>query len=231
MGSSLHYSLMRLGEHLTSRSMHALKGIVKYLEVGFLMRQMGYPLGGVEKWVREREELFDIVQKEVGDRQVLYLEFGVYQGAATRYWSKLLSNPKSKLHGFDSFEGLPEDWHEVKEVLGKGHFSTGGAIPVIEDERVRFFKGWFSETLAGYEVPEHDVLVVNFDADLYSSTQCVFNRIASYIVPGTYLYFDEFNCTQDEMRAFREFCSESHRKFALRGSTRSLQKVLFQCVA
>jgi hypothetical protein len=231
MGSSLHHSLMRVGDHLNSKTIHALKGVVKYLEVGFLMRQMGYSLKRVEKWVKEREELFDIVGREAGDRQVLYLEFGVYQGAATRYWSKILRNPNSRLHGFDSFEGLPEDWHEVKEVLGRGHFSTNGEIPVIDDSRVQFFKGWFDQTLASYVVPEHEVLAINFDADLYSSTKCVFDHLAPYIVPGTYLYFDEFNCTQDEMRAFREFSSASKYKFILRGSTWSLQKVLFQCVA
>jgi O-methyltransferase len=231
MASTIHHALMRAGEHLNAKAIHALTGIAKYLEVGYLMRQMGYRLERVEKWVGQREELFDMVAKEVGDRQVLYLEFGVYQGAATRYWSRLLKNPRSNLHGFDSFEGLPEDWHEVKEVLTRGHFSTDGKIPVIDDPRVHFFKGWFDQTLAQYQVPEHEVLVVNFDADLYSSTQCVFGRIAPYIVPGTYLYFDEFNCTQDEMRAFREFATESKRQFTLRGSSRSLQKVLFQCVA
>lgn len=230
MASSLHNSLMRVGEHLNFRAIHAFKGVAKYLEVGYLMRQMGYPIGQIGMWAGQREELFDLIAREVGDRQVLYLEFGVYQGAATRYWSKLLKNPKSRLHGFDSFEGLPEDWHEVKEVLGRGHFSTNGHIPVIDDERVQFFKGWFDQTLAAYAVPEHEVLVVNFDADLYSSTKCVFDRLGPYIVPGTYLYFDEFNCILDEMRAFREFSGKSPHRFKLRGSTPSLQKVLFQCV-
>jgi len=231
MAVSVRHLLLAVGEHLNSRVVRGVKGCAKYLEFGFLMRQMGYPLDRVERWVDKREELFDLVASEIGSREVLYLEFGVYQGDATRYWSSLLKNPSSKLHGFDSFEGLPEDWHEVKRVMEKGYFSTGGSIPQIDDSRVQFFKGWFNETLAEYRVPEHEVLVVNFDADLYSSTQCVFQHLTPHIVPGTYLYFDEFNCIQDEFRAFREFSATSGRKFALRGATPSMQNVVFECVA
>ena len=39
-------------------------------------------------------------------------------------------------------------------------------MPVINDPRVKFFKGWFDQTLTTYSVLPHDVLVVNLDADL-----------------------------------------------------------------
>ena len=110
-----------------------------YLEVGRWMHAHGYT---VAHRVNHRTKLFDLVGRRVADRVVLYMEFGVYQGAATRYWSNLLHNPESKLHGFDSFEGMPETW-----VRPDGHFSVGGQLPQIDDARVQFFKGWFSETL------------------------------------------------------------------------------------
>jgi hypothetical protein len=211
-----------VGEHATSRQIDNLRAAIKYLEIGRVLGELGYRL---EPRVDRREDLFDLVGREVGKREVLYLEFGVYQGNATRHWSKMLSHPASKLHGFDSFEGLPESWTDS---MTKGHFSTEGAIPAIDDPRVRFFKGWFDQTLATYQVPEHEVLVLNLDADLYSSTKCVFDYMAPYIVPGTYLYFDEFNDPQNELRAFTDFSSSCHLKFALRGATHSLQNVLFQ---
>jgi len=220
---------MRIGHHMNTKFIHGMKGTAKYLELGYLMRQMGYSLREVSKWTDNREQLFDHLAQEIGSKKVLYLEFGVYQGDATRYWSRLLKNPESMLHGFDSFEGLPEDWIEVKRVMGKGYFSTNGNLPAIDDPRVQFFKGWFSQTLEGYAVPPHEVMVVNFDADLYSSTKTVLDHIGPHIVPGTYLYFDEFNCIQDELRAFREFTATSPYKFVVRGSTWSLQQVLFQC--
>jgi hypothetical protein len=87
-----------------------------------------------------------------------------------RIWSSLLRNPTSNLHGFDSFEGLPESWDLSLE---KGHFAMDGSVPVIDDSRVSFVKGWFSETLPQYVLPPHEQLFVNFDADRYSSTKTV----------------------------------------------------------
>lgn len=171
-----------------------------------------------------REELFDLVGEQVRDREVLYLEFGVFQGEATRYWSKLLLNPKSKLHGFDSFEGLPESWLPHRQ---KGCFATDGAIPQIDDNRVSFFKGWFDEILSTYRCPLREVLVINFDADLYSSASCVLRALKNEIVPGTYIYFDEFNHKDHELRAFDEFINETGMKFTLVGVTRTMQHAVF----
>jgi hypothetical protein len=219
------YWLTRVGRGMSRNQVHALSAVVKYLEIGQQMRQFEYRVGATFK---TREELFDLVGREVADRNVLYMEFGVYQGAAIRYWSKMLSHPASKLHGFDSFEGLPETWTDA---AGKGHFSTDGAIPAIDDPRAKFFKGWFEQTLPAYQVPDHEILVLNFDADLYSSTKCALERMSTYIVPGTYLYFDEFSDLQHEFRAFMEFCLSSSRRFVVRGATTSMMCVLFQCVA
>jgi hypothetical protein len=224
------YCLTRMGELISPGQIGNLKGSLRYLELGSLLRQMGYPLERVKNLVGKREDLYDLIGAEVADRDVLYMEFGVFEGYATRYWSNLLRNPKSKLHGFDSFEGLPEAWIESKRVMDKGHFSTDGAIPVFDDPRVQFFKGWFDQTLATYVVPDHEVLVINFDADLYSSTKCVFDKMASYIVPGTYLYFDEFNDPQHELRAFGEFRTACKYRFELRGATALLRQVVFECV-
>jgi hypothetical protein len=37
-----------------------------------------------------------------------------------RWWSRNLSEPGAKLVGFDSFEGLPEDW---RSGVAAGHFN------------------------------------------------------------------------------------------------------------
>jgi Macrocin-O-methyltransferase (TylF) len=225
MAFSFSNWLTRVGGCLTPSQVHAVSATAKYLEIGQQLRKFEIKVGPT---FTTREELFDLAGREVSNKDVLYLEFGVYQGATTRYWSKLLGNPSSKLHGFDSFEGLPEVWTDA---AGKGHFSTKGAIPTVDDPRVKFFKGWFDQTLPAYEVADHEVLVLNFDADLYSSTKCALDRMSNYIVPGTYLYFDEFSDLQHEFRAFVEFCSSSSRRFVMRGATTSMFCVLFQCVA
>jgi Macrocin-O-methyltransferase (TylF) len=220
--SHYKYLLTRFGAHLSPRAIYNLNASINCLEVGRWMRAKGYD---VCQRLSRREELFDLIARQVSDRVVLYLEFGVFRGEATRYWSKILSNAKSKLHGFDSFEGLPENWLPD---LPKGHFAT--EIPRVDDTRVEFFKGWFADTLPAYKCPPHEVLVINLDADLYSSTICVLKALQKYIVPGTYLYFDEFNQRDHELRAFDEFIKETGMKFSLVGATRDLQRIVFRRV-
>ncbi len=103
-------------------------------------------------------------------------------------------------------------------------------IPIIEDPRVRFFKGWFNETLPGYQVPTHDRLVLDMDADLYSSTGYVLKTLESLIVPGTYIYFDEFADRENELRAFSEFVLDTQMRFELLGANRDNSKVVFRRV-
>jgi hypothetical protein len=61
--------------------------------------------------------------------------------------------------------------------------------------------------------PAHDVLVINMDADLYSSTIYVLNHLRPHIKPGTLIYFDEMNHVDHEPRAFDQFTSQNSRKF------------------
>jgi len=222
METLVKYLLTRVGERITQRTIYKLNATVNYLEVGRWMHSKGYDT--TYRFDR-REQLWDVVGAQVGDRDVLYMEFGVYEGAATRYWSKLLSSPRSKLHGFDSFEGLPESWLPQRR---EGHFSVAGAVPQIDDCRVEFFKGWFDETLPEYKCPPHDVLVLNLDADLYSSTISVLKLLEDYILQGTYIYFDEFNHQFHELRAFDEFITKTGMRFSLLGVTRTLEHALFQ---
>lgn len=218
----IKYLLTRAGERVSPRTVYNLNAAVNYVETGRWMRANGFTPA---RRLGRREELFDLIGAQVADREVLYLEFGVFQGAATRYWSHLLRNPASKLHGFDTFDGLPESWLPQRPA---GHFSMSGELPRIDDPRVRFFKGLFEQTLPDYALPPHEALVLNFDADLYSSTSFVLNAIERAIAPGTYLYFDEFNHQFHELRAFDEFIQRTGMRFKLVGASRTLAHVCFQ---
>ena len=56
--------------------------------------------------------------------------------------------------------------------------------------------------------------LINFDADLYSSTICALNHSQSVIDNHTILIFDEFimnkNWEQDEYKALNEFCRNNN---------------------
>ena len=133
----------------------------------------------------------------------LYLEFGVFSGATINHIAQKMA-PET-IHGFDSFEGLPESWGS----LAKGTFDTGGNFPQVENN-VRLHQGWFEQTIPSF-LEQHSgaVAFVHADADLYSSTQTILNGLAHRMGPGTVIVFDEFInypfWKENEYRAFTEF--------------------------
>jgi len=140
----------------------------------------------------------------------LILEFGVYKAESINYFANLCE--AAEIYGFDSFEGLLEDW--------KGHtvpaktFDLGGILPVVLPN-VTLVKGWFLDTLPIF-VREHSgrkISLLHMDADTYESTSFVLNSLASFIQLGTIIIFDEFygypNWKKHEHRAWIEFIRES----------------------
>lgn len=215
---------LRPGRFLSSRAKHNVNAVVNYLEAGRWLRHEGYR---VERWVRDRNGINELVARRIGDQRVLLVELGVYQGRSIAYWSERLSHPEAAIHGFDSFQGLPEDWnfHFAEEF-----FSLGGKAPRFDDPRVKLFVGWFHETLPGYRPPPHEVLFVNLDADLYSSTKTALDHLKEHLVPGTYLYLDEFCDRNHEKRAFAEYLAETGHRYRLLAADPTLSNVLFQRV-
>jgi O-methyltransferase len=220
---SFKHFLTLVGYRLTRRHLIQLQAVINYLAIGRWMREHGFHF---PHRVSSRQLVWDAVASQIGDEPVLYLEFGVAHGVSMRYWSKALRHPGSILHGFDSFEGLPESGGPWT----KGNFNTGGKIPNIDDDRVRFFKGWFDLVLPAYSLPAHDKLVINMDADLYSSTSFVLRHLATHIKKGTFIYFDEMNHMEHEPRAFDEFLASSGRKFRPVCADKSLAFVFFECI-
>lgn len=131
----------------------------------------------------------------------LVLEFGVRHGNSIRQIATLVKQP---VHGFDSFEGLPEAWHHEP----KGSYTTKGEIPTVP-KNVRFHVGWFEDTLAEF-INEFTgpVRFMNIDCDIYSSTKTVLDLLVPRIVPGTVIVFDEYigneHWREDEFKAFQE---------------------------
>jgi Macrocin-O-methyltransferase (TylF) len=212
--SWLRRILFRIGEHVTSSHISKLNSAISFLELGRWFKANGYSLHNSSRFAK-RDDLYAAIASKIQDEVVLYLEFGVWQGASLRSWSKFLRNPISSLHGFDSFEGLPETWNRY---YPKGYFDVKGILPQFEDPRIILHKGWFHETLPGFVLPEHERLLLNLDADIYSSTKCVLDTLQEAICPGTIIIFDEFADHQHELKAFKEFLEMSRMKFRFLGA-------------
>ena len=221
--------LTRCGESLSTTHIQKLNSALNYLEAGRWLKANGFT--AASRYCT-RPLLHSAIGSRIATERVLYLEFGVYTGVTLRLWSGILQNPRSSLHGFDSFEGLPEHWDGARP---KGEFTrpTGTSdgkrcLPRIDDPRARLHIGWFQDTLPAFELPEHQRLVAHLDADLYSSTKFVLDSLKDSLVPGSILLFDEFCDRLHELKAFSEFLRETRMRFQCLGATTNLEQVVFE---
>jgi hypothetical protein len=133
------------------------------------------------------------------------LDLGVYKGGSTRSLARIFS--PHTIHGFDSFEGLPEDWsHVLKGAFGE----LKGALPDMP-ENVKLYKGWFEDTLPEWfrQHGDEPISLLRVDCDIYSSTKTIFDVVGSRVQSGTWILFDELigyhGWRQHEHKAFQEF--------------------------
>lgn len=190
-------ALVAAGARLSPRTLTRFSRALGALDQG---RWLAATTQHVEN-LKDRFAVFDAALERIHGTHPLYLEFGVYRGRTMRYWASHLTTPDARFIGFDSFEGLPEDWQSG---AGRGSFSVG-TPPQISDPRVSFQTGWFDETLSSFEPPPHDQLIVNLDCDLYSSTMCVLDWLAPRMQPGTLVYFDDLFNRDHQWRALCEW--------------------------
>jgi hypothetical protein len=141
----------------------------------------------------------------------LFIELGVCTGKTINYIAAL--NPHKKIYGFDSFEGLPEDWIRADKVIPAGTFGFKNPSilpPVLHN--VELIKGWFSDTLSmftkGFDFSQ-PIAFFHIDSDIYSSAATAFEILGDRIQPGTIIVFDELynypGYENHEFKAFQEF--------------------------
>lgn len=155
--------------------------------------------------------IFEELRLDQGNR--LWLEFGVYKGTSINY---IASKTEGAVYGFDSFEGLPEDWRPKYD---KGAFDLGGDIPTFNSNVVAV-KGYFDATLESF-LATHDgeIGFVHIDCDLYSSAKYVLDTIKDRLADGCIILFDElvnfeyFEGPTSELRALYEWTKENDIKF------------------
>lgn len=154
-----------------------------------------------------------------------YLEFGVFEGRTLNYTAEL--KPHDIIHGFDSFEGLPEHWDmgSKKTKYVAGYFAT--KIPVVRSN-VKLWVGWFDQQIPEYlkACPNDPIAYLHIDGDLYSSAWTVLTMLNHLIVPGTIILFDEFckfghfskpykTWKNDEYKALKDWIWQYNRQFEI----------------
>lgn len=143
------------------------------------------------------------------DRNGVAMEFGVASGTSARIIAEYMP-----VCGFDSFDGLPEDW---REEFPKGTFACD---PPEVPGNVHLHKGLFEDSLSEFHWDGmYPVRLLHIDCDLYSSTSTVLTKVMPQIFRqfphrwhGLCIVFDEFygypGANKHEQRAWFEFANE-----------------------
>lgn len=175
--------------------------------------------------------IVDVVRNGVAGDLV---ETGVWRGGVTifmRALLKVLGDPDRQVWAADSFEGLPEP-DPVKYPVEYKAFKSAAmtkyynhlAVSLEEvqrnfaaygmlDDRVRFLKGWFCDTLP--TAPIDRIAVLRLDGDYYESTRDALVNLYDKVSVGGYVIIDDYGedtwtyCRKavDEFRAERKITS------------------------
>jgi hypothetical protein len=140
-----------------------------------------------------------------------YLEFGVHTGESANFFSKKIK----KLYGFDSFEGLKEDW--VGTEKSKGTFNLDKKIPKLQKNVIPIV-GWIQDTLDDFlKTHNPKINFAHLDVDTYESTKYTLEKIKPYLVKNAVIIFDDmFNFVgwkEGEFKALNEVFKENEYTF------------------
>jgi hypothetical protein len=157
------------------------------------------------KFIIERAKENDVSNKK------FYLEFGVYVGTSINFFS----NYVNIIYGFDSFEGLREDWVGTKKP--KGTFNLKRKLPKL-NKNVIPVVGWVQDTLGPFlEKHKPEINFIHLDMDTYETTKFVLTKIKPYLTKNCTIAFDELynypGWEFGEYRALKEIFNDNEYKY------------------
>jgi O-methyltransferase len=145
-------------------------------------------------------------------------ETGVWRGGAAIFMKGCLTAwgmQDRTVWVADSFEGLPIP--SLPEDAGYDFSVT--KVPILAvgleevqenfrrydllDEKVKFLKGWFRDTL--HIAPIRELALLRLDGDLYESTMDSLKALYDKVSPGGFIIVDDFNDFEPCRRAVLEF--------------------------
>ena len=159
-------------------------------------------------WPKEAETMIGL--KRLRNLRALYAELetdgiagdlcetGVWRGGACIYMRALAEGSERKVFACDSFCGLPAPVRPDDIDLSGEPFLAVTLEEVQEnfhrydwlDERVRFVRGWFSESLA--KAPIEKLALLRLDGDMYDSTMDALEALYPKLEPGGFLVVDDY---------------------------------------
>lgn len=150
-----------------------------------------------------------------------FIETGIWRGGACIMMRAVLTAygvTDRTVWCADSFEGLPPpnvekypadagDPHHTFAPLAisldevKSNFERYGLL----DDRVKFLKGWFKDTLPS--APIEKLALLRLDGDMYESTMDALTALYDKVVPGGAIIVDDYGAVEGCRRAIADFLS------------------------
>ena len=147
------------------------------------------------------------------------IETGVWRGGACIYMRAILMAygvSDRTVWVADSFEGLPapdpvkypadagDNFHTYSELAisieeVKRNFETYGLL----DDKVRFLKGWFSQTLP--KAPIKQLAILRLDGDMYESTMDALTHLFNKLSTNGFVIVDDYRVVEGCRKAVGDF--------------------------
>ena len=161
---------------------------------------------------KKKEDLWKFALSKIEKNQNVF-EFGVFKGESINFMSSI--RPDLNFFGFDSFEGLQEDWGGSE--FRKSHFDLKGNLPKV-NSNVKLIKGWFNKSLPDFLKNFNSIIsLINIDCDTYESSKEILMILEKQIISGTIIIFDEYfgypGWEYGEKKAFIEFVEKRNLKY------------------
>lgn len=174
---------------------------------------------GRQRMLNLRSLVTDVVERGVpGD----LVETGVWRGGACIFMKGILRAMGDRgrtVWVCDSFEGLPlpDPAYPADDGIDLQQY---GQLAVTQedvaenfrrfgllDDRVRFLKGWFKDTLP--TAPIDRIAVLRLDGDLYQSTMDALSALYPKVSPGGYVIVDDYHAFEACSRAVHDYLAEA----------------------
>ena len=147
------------------------------------------------------------------------IETGIWRGGAVIFMKALLENAGDKnriVWVADSFEGLPKpDVEKYEADEGDLHFKQKDLVVSQDevmrnfekygllDERVKFLKGWFKDTLP--VAPINKLALLRLDGDMYESTMDGLNNLYPKLSDGGFIIIDDWGAVNACQQAVKDY--------------------------
>ncbi len=150
------------------------------------------------------------------------VECGVWRGGMIAGMAEVLGAKRQYIL-FDSFEGLPparEDLDGTAAVAWQSNSKSptyynnctaaeeeaAAAMKLSGATSFSLVKGWFNETLPGFNLP-CEIAILRLDGDWYDSTRVCLEKLYPHVAPGGIVIIDDYYNWDGCARAVNEFVS------------------------